>query len=152
MTFDKITLKFAMTCYNAIFVKEKLYVPCKALTSSLDTVHWIIWHWFIVIWLLLFIFHIPVKVLFVNFTSVNYVVTRVRNGFILNVLEHNGWLRGRQSAKAVTLKCILLWVDSQNPDKEMNRQDLLNQPMRMQIAGLPCTVIFSLSEQNNHSK
>ena len=34
----------------------------------------------------------------------------------------------------------------QNPDKEMNRQELLNQPMRVQIAGLPCTVIISLSE------
>ena len=25
----------------------------------------------------------------------------------------------------------------QNPDKEMNRRELLNQPMRVQIAGLP---------------
>ena len=31
-------------------------------------------------------------------------------------------------------------------DKEMNRRELLNQPMRVQFAGLPCTVIISLSE------
>ena len=30
-------------------------------------------------------------------------------------------------------------------DKKMNRRDLLNQPMRVQIAGLQCTVIISLS-------
>ena len=35
---------------------------------------------------------------------------------------------------------------SQNPNKEMNRQELLNQPMRVQFAGLPHTVIISLSE------
>ena len=35
---------------------------------------------------------------------------------------------------------------SQNPNKEMNRRELLNQPMRVQIAGLPHTVIISLSE------
>ena len=37
---------------------------------------------------------------------------------------------------------------SQNSNKEMNRQELLNQPMRVQIAGLQHTVIviISLSE------
>ena len=31
-------------------------------------------------------------------------------------------------------------------NKEMNRRELLNQPMRVQIAGLPHTDIISLSE------
>ena len=31
-------------------------------------------------------------------------------------------------------------------DKEMNRKEILNQPMRVQIASLPCTVIISISE------
>ena len=30
--------------------------------------------------------------------------------------------------------------EPQNPDKEMNRRELSNQPMRVQIAGLPHTV------------
>ena len=34
----------------------------------------------------------------------------------------------------------------ENPDKEQNRQELLTHPMRVQIAGLPGTVIISLSE------
>ena len=34
----------------------------------------------------------------------------------------------------------------QNPDKEMNRREVLNQPMREQIAGLSQTFIISLSE------
>ena len=36
--------------------------------------------------------------------------------------------------------------------KEMYRRELLNQPMRVQIAGLPHTVIISLSELNKRSK
>ena len=37
-------------------------------------------------------------------------------------------------------------IGAQNPNKETNRQEVLNQPMREQIAGLPNTVIISLSE------
>ena len=40
----------------------------------------------------------------------------------------------------------LVWHQPQNPNKEKNRQEHLNQPMRVQIAGLPRTVIISLSE------
>jgi len=35
---------------------------------------------------------------------------------------------------------------TENPNKEMNRREVLNQPMREQIAGLPHTVIISISE------
>ena len=37
---------------------------------------------------------------------------------------------------------------SQNPDKEMNRQELLNQPMRVQIAGLYQSKINAASKEN----
>ena len=43
-------------------------------------------------------------------------------------------------------KCPLVKESPQNPNKEMNRRELLNQPMRVQIAGLPHTVIIPLSE------
>ena len=44
------------------------------------------------------------------------------------------------------LDFFIHWCMPQNPNKEMNRRELLNQPMRVQIAGLPHTVIISLSE------
>ena len=57
----------------------------------------------------------------------------------------------------ILLLCVLVFTSKsltaeeslpqpQNPDKEMNRRELLNQLMRVQIAGLPYTVIISLSE------
>ena len=38
------------------------------------------------------------------------------------------------------------WVRGIESNKEMNKWELLNQPMRVQFVGLPCTVIISLSE------
>ena len=37
-------------------------------------------------------------------------------------------------------------INPTESNKEMNRKELLNQPKSVQIAGLPCTVIISLSE------
>ena len=37
-------------------------------------------------------------------------------------------------------------VYAKNSDKKLNRQELLTQPMRVQIAGLARTVLISLSE------
>ena len=40
----------------------------------------------------------------------------------------------------------IMYLGSQIPNKEMNRGELLKQPMRVQIAGHPHTVTISLSE------
>ena len=49
----------------------------------------------------------------------------------------------------ILAKKIVFFVFESLPietDKEMYRQELLNQPMRVQTAGLPRTVIISFSE------
>ena len=40
----------------------------------------------------------------------------------------------------------LAWPQHTETDKEMNRRELLNQQMRVQISGLQQTVMISLSE------
>ena len=42
-------------------------------------------------------------------------------------------------------------VYSTETDMEVYRKELLNQPKRVHIAGMPGTVIISLSEQNKRS-
>ena len=67
-----------------------------------------------------------------------------------------GWVWKRLfpvKISTLTLVCLAIyplfvWLNAQNPDKEINMWELLNQPMRVQIAGLPHTVIISLSEHN----
>jgi len=59
------------------------------------------------------------------------------------MLPLEGLIKGKNSE---------LWDFLFVPDKEMNRRELLNKPMRVQIAGLTCTVKISLSEENKCSK
>ena len=57
---------------------------------------------------------------------------------ILDLTFYSRFTKKRNDLKYSTLNT--------ETDKEVYRQELLNKPMRVQIAGLPCTVIILLSE------
>ena len=52
------------------------------------------------------------------------------------------------SHQFIKLLCFLCCVETTESNKEMNRRELLNQPMRVQFVGLPCTVIIKFHYQS----